>query len=121
MAAKRVYRDDMQCPRCGSNWLPKYGHFRGKQTYRCGQCLYHFTPGTDRPHRDQKVKDLALALYGEGLGLSAIGRVLGEKLGTVYAWVKKSLLGWGVAAGAGATGGHRRGWTVASASPGHRL
>ena len=121
MARQRVYRDDMQCPRCGSNRLPKYGHFRGKQTYRCGQCLYHFTPETDRPHRDRKVKDLALALYGEGLGLSAIGRVLGEKLGTVCSWVKKSLLGWGVAAGAGATGGRRREWRETPAGQGHLL
>ena len=50
MARQRVYRKDQQCPRCGSNWLPKYGKSLGKQTYRCGQCLYHFTEGTQRPH-----------------------------------------------------------------------
>lgn len=50
MATHRVYRDDMQCPRCGSNWLPKYGRSRGKQTYRCQQCLYHFITETDHPH-----------------------------------------------------------------------
>ena len=119
MAKPRVYRDDMQCPRCGSNWLPKYGHFRGKQTYRCGQCLYHFTPETGRPHRDRKVKDLALALYEEGLGLSAIGRVLQEKLGTVYAWVKKSLGVWATAPAAGTTAVRGPAWAEAGA--GHLL
>ena len=44
MAAARSYRDDIQCPHCGSNRLPKDGHSRGKQTYRCGLCYYRFTP-----------------------------------------------------------------------------
>ena len=30
---KRYYRDDMQCPRCGSNRLTTAGLSRGKQTY----------------------------------------------------------------------------------------
>ena len=49
MARARVYRPDQPCPRCGSNGLPKDGKSQGKQTYRCGQCLYHFTAGTRRP------------------------------------------------------------------------
>ena len=105
MVRRRVYRDDMQCPRCGSNWLPKHGRSRGKQTYRCRQCLYHFIPDTERPHRPEKAKSLAVELYAEGLGLSAISRVLNTKLGTVYSWVKKSPLGWGVAARPGAAAG----------------
>ena len=109
MVRKRVYRDDMQCPRCGSNWLPKYGNSRGRQTYRCGQCLYHFIPEGQRPHQSERVKSLAVDLYAEGLGISAISRVLRAKLGTVYSWVKKSLLGGGVAAGAGASVGEVRG------------
>ena len=40
MAAARSYRDDLQCPHCGSNWLPKDGRSRGKQTYRCRLCHY---------------------------------------------------------------------------------
>ena len=86
----------MQCPSCGSNWLPKYGRSRGKQTYRCGQCLYHFIPNTKRPHASEKVKSLALELYVEGLGLSAISRVLRVKLETVYGWVKKVRVAFGV-------------------------
>ena len=67
MVRKRAYRDDMQCPRCGSNWRPKHGHSQGKQTYRCGQCLYHFIPGAQHPHQQEKVKSLAVELYAEGL------------------------------------------------------
>ena len=120
MARQRVYRDDMQCPRCGSNWLPKYGNSRGKQTYRCGQCLYHFTPDAEHPHQSEKVRSLAVDPYTEGLGLSAISRVLKAKLGTVYSWVKKSLLGRGVAAGAGAAAPGVR-WEWATASQGRLL
>ena len=65
MVRKRVYRDGIQCPRCGSTFgklrrLPKFGRSRGKQTYRCGQCLYHFIPETERPQRPGKDKDLAV-------------------------------------------------------------
>ena len=91
MARPRVYRDGMQCPRCGSNWLPKYGRPRGKQTYRCQQCLYHFIPETKHPHQPERVKDMAVAMYAEGNSIEAISRILEIKAGTVYSWVKKSL------------------------------
>ena len=118
MARARMYRNDQQCPRCGSNWLPKYGRSRGKQTYRCGQCLYHFTPGTECPHRPEGLKKLAVDLYTEGSSLEAIGRVLGVKSGTVYSWVKKSPVGSGVAENPGeATGGT----PAAEAGAGHIL
>ena len=44
MARARVYRYDLRCPHCGSNWTPKDGHSRGKQTYRCRDCQHRFTP-----------------------------------------------------------------------------
>ena len=94
MARPRVYRKDQQCPRCGSNWLPKYGRSRGKQTYRYGQCLYHFTPRTERPHRSEQVKKLAVDLYTEGSSMGAVSRVLEVKSGTVYSWVKKAQWAW---------------------------
>ena len=49
--------------------MPKAGLLRGKQTYRCYECLHRFTP--------------------EGVGYSVISRVLGVKPETVYSWVKK--------------------------------
>ena len=93
MAQPRVYRDGMQCPRCGSNWLPKHGRSRGKQTYRCGQCLYHFIPETEHPHQPERVKNMAVAMYAEGNSIEAISRVLEIKAGAVYSWVKKSHTG----------------------------
>ena len=93
--AQRVYRHDLRCPHCGSNWLPKYGRPRGKQAYRCGDCRYKFTPEGNRHYYSEEVKRRAMSMYGEGSSMSAIARVLGVKLGTVYSWVKKSPLGNG--------------------------
>ena len=64
---------------------------RGKQTYRCRQCLYHFIPDSKHPHQPERVKNLAVAMYAEGNSIEAIGRILEIKAGTVYSWVKKSL------------------------------
>ena len=95
MAAARSYRDDLQCPHCGSNRLPKDGHSRGKQTYRCRLCDYRFTPDGNRHYYSEKVKEQAIDMYGEGMAIAAISRVLEVKLGTVYQWVKKSPVGPG--------------------------
>ena len=84
-----------------SNWLPKYGRSRGKQTYRCGECLYHFIPDTEHLHQPEPVKIQAVSMYSEGSSMEAISRVLGIKTGTIYSWVKKSPLGLGVAEGSG--------------------
>ena len=56
MAQPGAFRDGMQCPRCGANRLPQYGHSRGEQTWRCGQRHYHFVPGTGPPHQPEQVK-----------------------------------------------------------------
>ena len=79
--AQRVY---LRCPHCGSNWLPKDGRSRGKQTYRCGDCLYRFTPGGNRHYYSEKVKSQAMSMYVDGSSVSAISRVMGVKIGTVY-------------------------------------
>lgn len=91
---QRVYRHDLRCPHCGSNWTPKAGKSRGKQTYRCGDCHHRFTPEGNRHYYAEQVKRQALSMYGDGSSVSAIARVLGVKLGTVYSWVKKSPSGY---------------------------
>ena len=93
--SQRVYRDDLRCPRCGSNRTPKYGHSRGKQTYRCGQCLYRFTPQGNRRYYSEEMKAQAVGMYVEGVGVLVISRTLGVKAGTVYSWIKKKP-GWPV-------------------------
>ena len=89
MARPRTYRHDLRCPHCGSNWTPKDGRSRGKQTYRCRDCHYRFTPEGNRHYYSQAVKSQALEMYQEGTGITATGRVLGVKPATVFSWVKK--------------------------------
>ena len=76
-------------PVAGRHCRLPIGKPQGKQTYRCGQCLYHFTEGAARPHLATAVKDRVVALYTEGVSLAAISRVEGLKGATVYALVQK--------------------------------
>ena len=93
MARPRIYRHDLRCPHCGSNWLPTYGRSPGKRTYRCGDGHHHFTPEGNRVFRSEAVKGQAIAMYCAGSSLRAIGRVLEVPLLAVYGWVKKSRAG----------------------------
>lgn len=102
--SQRVYRDDLRCPRCGSNRTPKYGHSRGKQTYRCGRCLYRFAPQGNRRYYSEEMKAQAVGMYVEGVGVPVICRTLGVKAGTVYSWIKKSPVGPDCLAGGSAAG-----------------
>ena len=68
MARARVYRHDIRCRRCGSNWLPKARPSRGKQTYHCGECLHRFTPEGNRIYYPEAIKRQAMAIYSEGMG-----------------------------------------------------
>ena len=95
MAAARSCRDVLQRPHCGSNGYPKDGRSRSKQTYRCRLCHYPFTPDGSRHYYSEQVKEQAIDMYGEGMAIAAISRVLEVKLGTVYQWVKKSPVGPG--------------------------
>ena len=36
MARPHVYRHDVRCPECGSNWMPKDGASKGCQVDYCG-------------------------------------------------------------------------------------
>ena len=91
MGRPRVYRKDMRCPHCGSNWCIKYGRANGKQTYRCKECHYRFTPEASRHVYPEHIKKQAVQMYNEGMSISAISRVLGVKLVTVYSGIKKVL------------------------------
>ena len=116
MARPRTYHHDLRCPHCGSNWTPQYGHSRGKQTYRCGDCHHRFTPGGNRHYYSEEVKAQALSMYCEGISISAISRIMGIQLGTVFSWVKKNSVGReATAATGGATGGTAP-WRRASTS-----
>ena len=93
MPRPRAYRDDICCRHCGSNWMVKNGKDREKQTFLCRKCKRRFTLNGKNPTRADSVKKIAYEMYANGVGVSAISRILDVKLGTVYTWVKKGKMG----------------------------
>jgi len=62
---------------------------RGKQRYRCKNCNYRFTIERRSSEKPLELKQKALRLYLEGMGIRAIGRVLNINFVTVYYWIRK--------------------------------
>ena len=73
----------MQCPHCAHPDSIRYGTSRGVQRYRCQACRRIFQ--TLRRGKDPKQQ--ACQLYLEGMGMRAIGRVLGIHHKTVSRWL----------------------------------
>ncbi len=74
----------MQCPHCAHPDSIRYGTSRGVQRYRCQACRRIFQ--TLRRGKDPVLKQQACQLYLEGMGMRAIGRVLGIHHKTVSRW-----------------------------------
>jgi len=76
----------MWCPRCGSVRVVKSGHARGKQRWLCRKCGYQFTraPEAGVP---EPTKQAAVTLYGHGLSLRRVGKLLGTTAQSVLRWV----------------------------------
>ena len=92
MVRARVYRHDVRCPDCGSNWMRKDGFSEGKQRYCCGDCQRRYLLAGAYRRPAAEVKERALVIRRrrtEGSSLSAIGRVLGYSTQAVSQWVKK--------------------------------
>ena len=75
----------MQCPHCAHPESIRYGTSRGVQRYHCQACLRIFQ--TLRRGKDPALKQKACQLYPEGMGMRAIGRVLGIHHKTVSRWL----------------------------------
>ena len=75
----------MQCPHCAHPDSIRYGTSRGVQPYRRQACRRIFQ--TLRQGKDPALKQQACQLYLEGMGMRAIGRVLGIHHKTVSRWL----------------------------------
>ena len=96
MAATRSYRDDRPVSPLRLQLAAQRRTLPGHSiTYRCRLCHYRFTPDGNRHYYSEQIKEQAIDMYGEGMAIAAISRVLEVKLGTVYQWVKKSPVGPG--------------------------
>ncbi len=93
MPVKRIVDHNIRCPHCNSDWMVKNGKDRGKQTFICRQCNHRHTPSAERHFYPEKTRQQAVLMYAEGISVSAIGRILNVKTGTIYSWIKKTSLG----------------------------
>ena len=91
MARERAYRHDFRCRRCGSNWMPKDGHTRGRQVHKCGDCKRKrdCTASAVQSRFREQVKQQAVQMRIEGGSISAAARVVGASVPSVSGWVKR--------------------------------
>lgn len=88
--------DSIQCVKCGSIRVIRYGFDNGKQTYKCKDCLKKFVPSLIlRAKFSPELISLTLDLYFSGTSLRKIARIVsdhtGQHLGatTVYDWIQR--------------------------------
>lgn len=79
----------MRCPRCESESVVKAGFQSEKQRYKCKECKRLFVELSQRGI-PAEVKAQAIAMYLEGLGFRAIGRLLGVSNVAVLKWIRSA-------------------------------
>ena len=89
MAIPRVHRHGALCPKCGSNWVNKDGHSRGKQLYKRYRRLRKHQEGAKHRFTDE-TKARAVKTRMEGMSVSATTHVMGASVTTVSKWGGKS-------------------------------
>ena len=89
MARERSYRHYIRYRRCGSNWMPKDGHPRGRQVHKRGDCKRKYTADAAQPRFPEQTKRQAVQMRIEGASISATARVVGVAAPSVSGWVEK--------------------------------
>ena len=79
----------MNCPSCKGTELVKIGFQSRKQRFRCKLCKRTSTENAQHGYPSE-IKEKAVALYLEGLGFRAIGRLLGVSNVAVLKWIRQA-------------------------------
>lgn len=78
LGASSIAAKSMNCPKCQSSQIIKYGHTHyGKPRFRCQDCGRQFVEGATRQPIDEATRQLIDKLLLERLALAAIARVTG--------------------------------------------
>ncbi|MDG6995764.1 MAG: IS1 family transposase [Nitrososphaerota archaeon] len=93
----KVFSDDsIQCDKCGSIRVWKFGYDAEKQIYKCKDCKHKFRYSLLKKARySPETVSLCLDLYFSGTSLAKTARILNNqfdmKLGkvTIYRWIQK--------------------------------
>jgi insertion element IS1 protein InsB len=75
------------CPRCHSIRVVKSGHHHGKQRWLCRRCRYQFTRTDPPAEAAEPAKRAAVTLYGHGLSIRCVARLLATSAHSVIRWV----------------------------------
>jgi transposase-like protein len=92
----KVFAEDaVQCSKCGSIRVVKFGNYNGKQLYKCKDCRTKFREGLIKKARyTPETITLTLDLYFSGLSVRKITRTLNDHFdmtlakSTVYYWIE---------------------------------
>jgi putative transposase len=93
----KVFSDDaVQCAKCGSIRVVRYGTSAGKQTFKCNDCQARFREGLIKGAKySPEMVSLTLDLYFSGMSLRKIARTVNEQYGlslgatSIYRWIQR--------------------------------
>ena len=94
----KIFSDDaVQCPKCASIRVVKYGFDAEKQIFKCKDCAHKFREISllKKAHYSPELVTLTLDLYFSGLSLRKITRMVSAQFhvdihySTVYLWIQK--------------------------------
>lgn len=78
----------MNCPRCNSTQVIKYGSKQGIQRYHCMSCDYYFTQNT-RLRLSEEQKNMVFKDLLSGVDRQEVANRYGVSLRTIQRWVSK--------------------------------
>jgi transposase-like protein len=94
----KVFADDaLQCAKCGSIRVIKYGTEDGKQVFKCNDCQRKFRESSllKGARYTPEMVTLTLDLYFSGMSLRKVARAVNDHFGTtlgaasIYRWIQK--------------------------------
>jgi|SRR5271157_354662 len=94
----KVFAEDaLQCPKCGSIRVIRFGSYRAKQGFKCNDCLHRFREQSllKGSRYTPEMVSLTLDLYFSGMSERKISRTLNSHFGmktggaTVHRWIQR--------------------------------
>ncbi|MBV9386767.1 MAG: IS1 family transposase [Chroococcidiopsidaceae cyanobacterium CP_BM_ER_R8_30] len=80
----------MNCPRCNSSKIRKFGHQDGKQRFKCNECSRIWRASFTQRGYPTEIKQLCIKMYLNGMGFRAIERVTEIHHTTIIDWVREA-------------------------------
>ena len=80
------------CKNCTSEKVVKSGKVRGRQRYKCKECIYYFVFGDRRTNEKiAALKALCVLLYSLGKGsYNMLGKLFGRNRSLIYRWIREA-------------------------------